>query len=395
MLGGISAAAAAPNGSVPSLQAEATSLESAISADTEAEMIAGEHFDNANVQLGVANAKLIAIRLALRAEQRKTLAAKVHLRRTAVAAYVFGDSTAAQYGAVLTNSVLDASTVATYAGAATDQLHAAVLSLQGDEQRLQASETAEASSLRDAQLALSAAAHARDEAESLAASRKAALGKVKGQIAQIILEQERAAIAAQAARARAAKLRSEQQQAAAAAENGLGVIDAIEGSDPSPANIAAVNEATAIVNSAGSLGEPALQEVGTSTAGNTAVTTAESMLGLPYVWGGASATTGVDCSGLTMLAWAAAGVGLTHSAWYQYRETMPVSLTALEPGDLLFYYFPNDGKDPVTHVAMYVGSGLFGTQTIIQAPETGMDVTYAAMYYPGLVGAGRPVASSS
>jgi cell wall-associated NlpC family hydrolase len=67
-----------------------------------------------------------------------------------------------------------------------------------------------------------------------------------------------------------------------------------------------------------------------------------------------------------------------------------VSLQQLEPGDLLFYHFPNDGSDPVTHVAMYVGSGPFGTQTVIQAPQTGETVSYAPIYFVGFVGAGRP-----
>ncbi len=44
-----------------------------------------------------------------------------------------------------------------------------------------------------------------------------------------------------------------------------------------------------------------------------ALTAAESYLGVPYEYGGASMS-GVDCSGLTMLAWQAAGVSLLHSA---------------------------------------------------------------------------------
>jgi cell wall-associated NlpC family hydrolase len=103
----------------------------------------------------------------------------------------------------------------------------------------------------------------------------------------------------------------------------------------------------------------------------------------------------MDCSGMTLLAWAAAGVTLTHSAWYQYNETEHVSLGQLQPGDLLFYFFPNDGTDPVTHVAMYVGSGPYGSDTIIQAPQTGQTVSFAPMYYGGFVGAGRPSSANN
>jgi cell wall-associated NlpC family hydrolase len=84
-------------------------------------------------------------------------------------------------------------------------------------------------------------------------------------------------------------------------------------------------------------------------------------------------------------------VNLFHSAWYQYTETERISLTQLEPGDLIFYFFPDDGTtDPVSHVVMYIGSGPYGTQTILQAPETGETVSYAPMNYLGLVGAGHP-----
>jgi cell wall-associated NlpC family hydrolase len=137
--------------------------------------------------------------------------------------------------------------------------------------------------------------------------------------------------------------------------------------------------------------------VGTSggyqTAGLAAVNAAMGYLGVPYVFGGESAQ-GVDCSGLTALAWAQAGVSLDHSAADQYADFPHVSLSDLEPGDLLFYDEP--GEVGIQHVVMYVGPYLngqptpYGTGTIIQAAHTGTVVSLDPLWTEGLVGASRP-----
>ncbi len=115
-------------------------------------------------------------------------------------------------------------------------------------------------------------------------------------------------------------------------------------------------------------------------AGAEAVAAAESYLGVPYVWGGASRA-GVDCSGLTMLAWAAAGVSLPHYSGAQMADTTPVPIADLEPGDLLFY-----GPGGDEHVAMYVSPG-----TMIEAPYTGAVVRLTGLRLSGgFAGAGRP-----
>jgi cell wall-associated NlpC family hydrolase len=113
---------------------------------------------------------------------------------------------------------------------------------------------------------------------------------------------------------------------------------------------------------------------------NIAIRAAESYIGTPYVWGGASHS-GVDCSGLVMLAYDAAGIYLPHYSGAQYDDTMRVPLVDIQPGDLLFYGYNGD-----EHVAMYVGGG-----QMIEAEMTGtlVHIVPVRLGY-GFVGLGRP-----
>jgi peptidoglycan DL-endopeptidase CwlO len=110
----------------------------------------------------------------------------------------------------------------------------------------------------------------------------------------------------------------------------------------------------------------------------TAVAAARSVLGVPYVFGGASPA-GFDCSGLTMWAWAHAGVALPHSAAMQYAMLPHVSQSDLQPGDLVFFY------QPIDHVGIYIGGGL-----MIDADHTGGFVGIRAVYWSVYAGAARP-----
>lgn len=85
----------------------------------------------------------------------------------------------------------------------------------------------------------------------------------------------------------------------------------------------------------------------------TAVKFAYSMLGVPYVWGGTS-TRGTDCSGLTLQCYAAAGIGLPRTAAQQNGCGTKVSLSDIQPGDLITW--SNSGYG-VEHVGIYVGGG--------------------------------------
>ncbi|MFZ0718730.1 NlpC/P60 family protein, partial [Mycobacterium sp.] len=79
---------------------------------------------------------------------------------------------------------------------------------------------------------------------------------------------------------------------------------------------------------------------------------AAAFLGIPYVWGGLTGF-GIDCSGLTYIAYQAYGITLPRDAGPQAADSRgrPVDKSALQPGDLLFY--SHGGKDPVNPDDMY------------------------------------------
>jgi len=118
--------------------------------------------------------------------------------------------------------------------------------------------------------------------------------------------------------------------------------------------------------------------VSVSGNGGAAVEFALGQVGDAYVYG-AAGPDAYDCSGLTMAAWAQAGVSLPHSSSAQYSSGPQVAASALQPGDLVFYY------SPISHVGMYIGNG-----QIVHAanPSTGVEVT--GLYSMPFSGAVRP-----
>ena len=104
-------------------------------------------------------------------------------------------------------------------------------------------------------------------------------------------------------------------------------------------------------------------------------------LGVPYVWGGASPSTGFDCSGFVMFVFAQVGVSLPHNAAAQYGYGTPISRDQLAPGDLVFF-------DGLGHVGIYIGGGQF-----VHAPHTGdvvkISSLFEAWYASNYVGARR------
>lgn len=105
---------------------------------------------------------------------------------------------------------------------------------------------------------------------------------------------------------------------------------------------------------------------GISGRAGSAIKFAVKQIGDRYVFG-ADGMTYWDCSGLTMMAYRAAGVNLPHSSAAQSRMGKSISFSQKKPGDLLFF-----GR-PVSHVGIYIGGG-----KMVHAPRSGSRVKIAS-----------------
>jgi len=115
-----------------------------------------------------------------------------------------------------------------------------------------------------------------------------------------------------------------------------------------------------------------------SSKGVKALAYAKAQLGEPYARSGAGPSSW-DCSGLTMMAWGSVGVSLPHSSRQQFSRGQPVTKSALQSGDLVFFY------SDISHVGLYAGNG-----QVIHAPRPGKSVEYIKMSYMPYAGARRP-----
>lgn len=86
---------------------------------------------------------------------------------------------------------------------------------------------------------------------------------------------------------------------------------------------------------------------------------AEKYLGMAYVWGGSSPSTGFDCSGFVSYVFTNSGVYNMGRLTAQgiYDICTPVSPSDAKPGDIIFFTGTYNSGSPVSHVGIYVGNG--------------------------------------
>jgi len=325
------AISARPSGaSVASEQAKATDLLNKINRINAHVEFLGQKFDLAQIKLQRVRNEITNTKTVVAEIKRNVAKGQLQLRSDAVFAYVTNGSAASNNPLFSTNaSKVGATNV--YNQLAEGNISTTLANLKNyrikltQERSLLAAEDAQAAS------ATRAAAASFHSARVYQASLKNALAQVKGQIATYYA----------------------QAQAAAAARDAATLNNAV------PSNITPPPP---------------------DSKANIAIRAAESYLGVWYAWGGASRS-GVDCSGLVMLAYEAAGIYLPHYSGAQYADTMRVPLSDIQPGDLLFYGYNGD-----EHVAMYIGHGM-----MIEAPYTGarVHITPIRLGY-GFAGLGRP-----
>src|SRR6266498_5207796 len=93
-----------------------------------------------------------------------------------------------------------------------------------------------------------------------------------------------------------------------------------------------------------------------ASAAAIAVRYALDQLGKPYRWGG-NGPSSYDCSGLTWMAYRAAGVTIPRVSRWQYRVGRRIPLRKLSAGDLVFYARSTAKPASINHVGMYLGRG--------------------------------------
>ena len=103
-------------------------------------------------------------------------------------------------------------------------------------------------------------------------------------------------------------------------------------------------------------------------AATTAIAFAEAQLGKPYQWGG-TGPDAFDCSGLVMMAYRAAGVGIPRTSQEQWAWGPKIAIGQEQPGDLVFFAGSDGTATNPGHVGIVIGKNL-----MVEAYATGFPI---------------------
>ncbi len=339
-------------------KAQASSIAQRISSLNNQVAMYAEQYDQAQLQLQSLNTQMHVQQQKILQTQSSIVSLKHKLAVEAVNFYTEGGAVVS-FSDLITGTSTDVTLRKVFAGTVANsqqtlisQFQAATTTLRRQTQALQVQQAQVTSTLTSAAQSKKDAQVATDQAQSQ-------LNSVNSSIAVLVQQaQQQAALAAQR---RAQQLVLAQQQAALAAQ---------QQASAAAQNVQSTQTSTLAVQTS---------PIPVGAGAGEAVALAMQEVGKPYVFG-AEGPNAFDCSGLTAYVWGHAGVPLPHSAAAQYDSIAHIPLTALQPGDLIFYYTPID------HVAIYIGGG-----QVVVADNPSYPVAVRSVYWDGVpVGAGRP-----
>ncbi|MBP2660416.1 MAG: hypothetical protein H6Q69_3448 [Firmicutes bacterium] len=119
-----------------------------------------------------------------------------------------------------------------------------------------------------------------------------------------------------------------------------------------------------------------------SSKGDAIIATAKTYMGVPYVFGGESPTSGLDCSSFTQLVMKKNGITLPRTAAEQYNQGTAVDKEDLQIGDLVFF---TTYKPGASHVGFYMGDQQFihASSAAKQVTISSLDEAYYTEHYIG------------
>ena len=329
-------------GSVAATRAQVDAIEVQISAEQICITNLSEQYDQATYRLQQVDGALASTEKSLRAATGAKAASLAQLRNAALNAYMY-DEPLQQISNFFSELTPTGSLEAAYTNDALGNVTQDLQAMQAAQKHYSSVQALLISERNRAQEEATGARRAESEATAVTDASEALLAHVKGKLAQQVAAQ--AALQAERDAAAVAKAATAREKAAEAlkAEEAAQVAQSLGGGG------SASQAANKAAKGAGDQSTSPPKHPTSNAQGEIAVHAAESFLGVPYVWGGASRS-GVDCSGLVMLAWEAAGVNLAHSAATYRPKEHSGPITQLQPGDLLFYDFGGTRDRPRGHV---------------------------------------------